>query len=60
MTFTINKEHSKSTIKAPTNSAKTCPKLIKNSKLHDRHCCDIPVVKFREVPHPIQYFKYKP
>ena len=29
MTFTINKEYSKSTIKAPRNSAKTCPELNK-------------------------------
>ena len=29
MTFTINKEYSKSRIKAPRNSAKTCPKLTK-------------------------------
>ena len=27
MTFTINKKHSKSTIKVSRNSAKTCPKL---------------------------------
>ena len=30
-------EYSKSTIKAPKNSAKTCPKLTKISKRHDKH-----------------------
>ena len=42
MTFTINK-YLKSTIKAPRNSANTCPKLTRASKLHDRHCYGIPV-----------------
>ena len=32
MRFTKNKEYSKSTIKAPRNSAKTCPNLTKTSK----------------------------
>ena len=41
MTFTINKEYSKSTIKAPKNSAKTTPKLSKTLKQHDKHCCVI-------------------
>ena len=50
MTFTINKEYSKSTIKAPRNSAKTCTKLIKTSKRHERNCCAILVVKFGQVP----------
>ena len=45
MAFTIKKEYSKSTIKAPRNSAKTCPKLNKTSKRHDKHCCGILVVK---------------
>ena len=39
MTFTINKKYSKSTIKAPRNSAKTSIKLTKTSKRHDRHDC---------------------
>ena len=39
MTFTINKEYSKSKIKTPRNSAKTCPKLTKTSKRNDTHCC---------------------
>ena len=43
--FTINKQYSKSTIKVPRKSAKICPKLIKTSKRHDRHCRGIPVVK---------------
>ena len=32
MTFTINKEYSKSKTKTPSNSAKTCTKLTKTSK----------------------------
>ena len=51
-----NKEYSKSTIKAPRNSAKTCPKLSKILKEHDRHCCGIPVVEFRQVPYPMKSF----
>ena len=58
MTFTINKECSKLTIKARRNSAKTCPKLTKTSKQYDRHCCGIPAVKFVQVPHPMQCFYY--
>ena len=45
MTFTINKQYSKSTIQAPRNSAKICLKLSKTSKRHDRNCCGIPVIK---------------
>ena len=37
MTFTINKGYSKSTIRAPRNSAKTSPKLTKTSKRYGRH-----------------------
>ena len=44
MTFTTSKEYSKSTIKAPRDSTKTCPRLSKASKQHERHCCRIPVV----------------
>ena len=55
MTFTMSKECPKSTIKARRNSAKTCPKLIKTSKQHDRQCCGISVVKFGQVPQPVQY-----
>ena len=53
MTFTINKEYFKSTIKALRNSAKTFPKLTKTSKQHDRHYCGIPVVKLEQVPQPV-------
>ena len=60
MTFTINKECSKWTIKVRRNSAKTCPKLTKTSKQYDRHCCGIPAVKFAQVPHPVQCFYYIP
>ena len=60
MTFTINQEHSKTTMKAPKNTAKIFPKLTKTSKLHDRTCCDTPVVKFGHVPQPIQFFDYIP
>ena len=56
MTFTINKEYSKSTTQAPRNSAKICPKLTKSSKRHDKHCCGIPVVKLGQVPYQLQYF----
>ena len=49
-------EYSKSTIKARKNSAKTCPKLTKISKRHDKHYCDILVVKFGQVPHELQCF----
>ena len=45
MPFTINKEYSKSTIKASRNSAKICPKLTKISKRYDGSCCGIPAVK---------------
>ena len=45
MTFKINKEYSKSTIKAPRNSAKICTKLTKTSKRQDKHCHGILVVK---------------
>ena len=48
MTFTINKEYSISTIKAPRNSAKICPKLTKTSKRHARHCFGIVAVMDRE------------
>ena len=47
MTFTINKEYSKSTIKTPRNSAKTRSKLTKTPKRHDRHSCgrvDVPLI----------------
>ena len=44
MTFTINKQYSKTTIKAPRNSASFCPKLSKTSKRLDKHCCGITVV----------------
>ena len=37
-------------------NGKSCPKLPKTSKQHDRHCCDIPVVKFGQVPHQMQCF----
>ena len=45
MTFAINKQYSKSTIKKTRNSAKICLTLTKNSKRHDRNCCGIPVAK---------------
>ena len=51
MTFKINKEYSKSTIKARRNSAKICTKLTKTSKRQDKHCCGILVVKFGQVSH---------
>ena len=51
-----NKGYSESTIKAPGNSVKICPKLTKTSKQNDRLCCGIPAVKFGQVPHPMQYF----
>ena len=50
----MNKKCSKSTIKVPGNSEKTCPKLIQTLKRHDRLCCGIPVVKFGDIPHPMQ------
>ena len=53
MKFTINKEYSKSIIKAARNSEKTCQKFTKTSKRNDRHCFGIPVVKFGQVPHPV-------
>ena len=56
MKFTINKEYSKATIKAPRNSGKTCSKLTKTSKRHDKHCCGILVVKSGHVPHQLQCF----
>ena len=56
MTLTINKEDSKSKLKAPRNSIKTYLKLTKTSKRYVTYCCDIPVVKFGQVPHPMQYF----
>ena len=56
MTFTVNKEHSKSTIKAPRNNAKTCPELTETSKRHGRHYCGTPIVKFGQVSHPVQCF----
>ena len=56
MTFTKNKEYSKSMIKAPRNSAKTCPKLIRTSKQYRKFCSGIPVVKFGQVPHLEQTF----
>ena len=59
MTFTINKEYSKLTIKASTNSAKTSSKLTKTSQRDDRHCRGIPVIKFGQVPHAIQCFLNK-
>ena len=54
MTFTVNKEYSKSTKQAPRNTAKASPKLNKPSKRHNRHCCDILVAKFGQVPHPCE------
>ena len=56
MTFIINRENSMSTIEAPRNIAKTCPKLTKTSKRHDRYCCAIAVVKYGQVSHPMEYF----
>ena len=43
-----------SIIQAQRNSAKTHPELTKISKLHDRHCCGISVVKSAQVTHSIQ------
>ena len=60
MTFPINKEYSKSAIKVPRNSAKTCPKLTKTSKWHDRHFYGIPVVNFGQMAHPVQCPWYIP
>ena len=51
--FTINKEYSKSTIKAPGNCAETCLKLTKTWKQYDRYCCGTSVVKSGQVPHPM-------
>ena len=56
MTFTINREYSNSAMKEPINSAKTFPKLTKTSTRHDRNCSGIPVVKFGQVPKPVQCF----
>ena len=54
MTFTIKQEYSKSTIKAPRDSAKACPKLIRTSKQYDRNCSGVPAVKFGQASHPMQ------
>ena len=37
-------------MKAPRKSSKTCPKLIKTLKRHDRNCCGIFVVKISTGP----------
>ena len=37
-------------MKAARKSSKTCPKLIKTLKRHDRNCCGIFVVKISTGP----------
>ena len=55
MTFTINKEYSKS-LKKNGNCVKTYPKVTKTSKCHDRHSYGILVVKLGQVSHPMHIF----
>ena len=56
MADTISKEYLKKTIKVPRNSAKTCSKITKTSKWHNRLCYGIPDVQPGQVPQSMQCF----
>ena len=56
----MNKQNSMTTIKAPRNITKTCPKLTKNLKKHNRNCFGVLVVKFRRVSQSMRCFYYTP
>ena len=61
MTFTINKtKNIQSQEKHHKIRQETYPNLTKILKQHENHHCSISVVKFGQVPHPKQCFKYRP